>query len=178
MQESKVVLYIAMSLDGYIARGDDDITWLSMVDRPGEDYGYGAFIQGVGAIIMGRKTYEKVLSIGSEYLHRDKPGYVLSRSRTGAEENMTFYSGNLSELISKIKREGSGHIFIDGGAEVVHAMLARHLIEECVISIIPVLLGGGINLFRGGYPETKLKLLSSETFPSGLVQLRYQCLNE
>lgn len=178
MQESKVILYIAMSLDGYIARDDNDITWLSMVDRPGEDYGYAAFIQDVGTIIMGRKTYEKVLSIGSEYLHRDKTGYVLSKSRTGAEENMTFYSGNLSELISKIKQEGKGHIFIDGGAEVVHAMLARHLIEECVISIIPIILGGGISLFRDGCPETKLKLLSSEAFSSGLVQLRYECMNE
>lgn len=177
MRESKVILYIAMSLDGYIAKEDGDITWLSMVDTPGEDYGYSAFIKDVGTIIMGRKTYEKVLSIGSEYLHRDKTGYVLSSSRTGTEENMTFYSGDLSELIANTKLEGKGHIFIDGGAEVVHAMLAQRLIEECVISIIPVLLGEGIRLFRDGYPETKLKLLSSEAFASGLVQLRYECLN-
>jgi len=62
MKESKVILYIAMSLDGYIARKDGDIGWLSMVDAPGEDYGYAAFIKDVGTVIMGRKTYEKVSS--------------------------------------------------------------------------------------------------------------------
>ncbi len=178
MNEGKVILYIAMSLDGYIAKDDGDISWLSIVDMPGEDYGYAAFIQDVDAIIMGRKTYEKVLSIGSEYLHKDKAGYVLSKSKIGTENGMTFYSGDLSDLISKIKSEHSGNVFIDGGAEVVHVMLAQNLIEECVISIIPIMLGSGIRLFQEGRPITKLKLFSSESFASGLVQLRYQCLTD
>lgn len=89
---------------------------------------------------------------------------------------MSPFSGNLDDLIRKAKREENGHIFIDGGAETVHALLTQNLIEEMVISVIPVLLGGGIRLFQEGRPEAKLQLVSSETFPSGLVQLRYECL--
>ncbi len=176
MTHHKVILYIAMSLDGYIAREDGDIAWLSMVDAPGEDYGYSAFIKDVGTVIMGRKTYDKILSLDGDYLHRDKANFILSRKKTGSDGNVTFYSGNLDDLIRKAKREENGHIFIDGGAETVHALLTQNLIEEMVISVIPVLLGGGIRLFQEGQPETKLKLVSTETFPSGLVQLRYECL--
>ncbi len=176
MMSSKVILYIAMSLDGCIATEDGGIDWLSMVDMPGEDYGYSDFIHSVGTVIMGRKTYEKVLSLGAGYLHKDKTNYILSNERTGNDEIVTFYSGSLEELILKEKQKENGHIFIDGGASVVHALLSQHLIEECVISIIPVILGGGIRLFQDGLPETKLKLVSSETFPSGLVQLQYQCV--
>lgn len=174
--KSKVILYIAMSLDGYIAKDDGGIDWLSMVDTPGEDYGYSDFIKSVGTIIMGRKTYEKILSLSGDYLHRDKTCYVLSNTRTGSEENVTFYSGSLEELIHSEKQKGNGHIFIDGGASVVHALLSQDLIEECVISIIPVILGGGIRLFADGLPETKLRLVSMETFPTGLVQLWYHCV--
>lgn len=176
MMNSKVILYIAMSLDGCIATGDGGIDWLSMVEVPGEDYGYSDFIKSVGTIIMGRKTYEKIVSLGADYLHKDKTNYILSNERTGSDENVTFYAGSLEELILKEKQKENGHIFIDGGASVVYALLSRHLIEECVISIIPMILGGGIRLFQDGLPETKLKLISTETFPSGLVQLRYQCV--
>jgi dihydrofolate reductase len=176
LMSSKIILYIAMSLDGYIAKEDGSIDWLSMVDTPGEDYGYAEFVKSVGTIIMGRKTYEKILSLGAGYLHRDKTNYVLSNEKTGSDENVTFYSGSLEELILKTKQKENGHIFIDGGASVVHALLSHHLIEECVISIIPVILGGGIRLFQDGLPETKLTLISSEAFPSGLVQLWYQCI--
>ena len=177
MKNSKVILYIAMSLDGYIARENGDIDWLSVVDTPNEDYGYSAFVKDVDTVIMGRKTYEKVLSFGIEFPHKDKICYVLSGSKTGRDEHVTFYSGDLSELIAAIKSQGCGNIFIDGGAEIVNALLKHGLIEECVISILPVLLGSGIKLFRDGRPETSLKLVSTESYASGLVQLRYECSN-
>ncbi len=175
MEKSKTILYIAMSLDGYIASEDGGIGWLSIAEWPGEDYGYGDFIRGVGTVIMGKKTYEKVLSLGVPFPHRDKKCYVLSSSRSGQDENVIFYSGSMKELIQAVKLEHEGNIFIDGGAETVHALLQENLIEECVISILPVLLGGGIKLFREGRAENRLQLISSKSFPSGLAQLHYAC---
>ncbi len=175
MEKSKTVLYIAMSLDGYIAKEDGGIGWLSIAEWPEEDYGYGEFIKDVGTVIMGRKTYEKVLSLGIPFPHRDKRCYVLSSSRSGQDENVIFYSGSMKDLIQAIKLEHEGNIFVDGGAETVHALLRENLIEECVISILPVLLGGGIRLFREGRAENRLRLISSKPFPSGLVQLHYAC---
>ncbi len=175
MKSCKVILYIAMSLDGYIARENGDIDWLSVVDMPNEDYGYSAFIKNVDTVIMGRKTYEKVGSFGIAFPHKDKTCYVLSGSKTGKNDHVTFFSGDLSELIAAIKDQRCGNIFIDGGAETVNALLKQGLIEECVISIVPVLLGSGIKLFRDGRPETSLKLVSTDSFTSGLVQLRYEC---
>src|SRR4051812_24677761 len=96
MEQRLVILYIAMSVDGYIAGENGDISWLSTVEIPGEDYGYGEFIKTVDTVIMGRKTYEKVLSFGIGFPHADKKCYVISRERKGVEENVTFYNGSLA----------------------------------------------------------------------------------
>lgn len=171
--ERKVVLYIAMSLDGYIARENNDIDWLSIVDDPTEDYGYEEFIKGVDTVIMGRKTYDKVLSFDIDFHHRGRKCYVISRTRTGFEENVEYYSGNLEKLIADLKAVEGNNIFIDGGAEVVNELLKLNLIDECIISIIPIFLGSGIRLFKDGRPEQQLNLKSAKQFKSGLVQLSY-----
>lgn len=170
----KVVLYIAQSLDGYIAKADGDISWLSVVEREGEDYGYGEFIESVDTVIMGRKTYEKVLSFGIGFPHRDKKCYVLSRTEREPDGNIRFYSGDAAELIRGIRCQEGRDIFIDGGAEVVREFAAADLIDEYVISIIPLLLGGGIRLFKETGRETKLRLAGSRSYESGLVQLKYE----
>ena len=170
----KVILYIAASLDGYIARTDGDIDWLSMVETPGEDYGYAAFHETIDTVMMGRNTYEKVLSFGIPYPHSDKQSYIISRTLTSKiSENIHFYGGNLTELITLLKQKEGKHIFIDGGAQFVHALLQEKLIDELIISTIPVLLGDGIRLFKEGFLEQKLQLLSVQSFGSGLVQAHY-----
>ncbi|MFC6996910.1 dihydrofolate reductase family protein [Rufibacter roseus] len=170
----KVVLYIAMSLDGYIAKEDDNIDFLSKVEEPGEDYGYHAFQHTVDTLIWGRRTYDKVLSFGmSEFPHKDKKCYVLSKSKTGQDENVEFYGGSLTELISSLKQQQGKNIYCDGGGEVVSALLKENLIDQLIISIIPHLLGSGIRLFQDGRPEQNLTLTHSSTFKSGLVQLWY-----
>ena len=172
--ERKVVLYIASSLDGYIARDNGDIDWLSAVQIPGEDYGYTEFIKSVDTVIMGRKTYEKVLSFAIEFPHRDKKCYVLTRSARAQDEHVEFYTGDISSLVDDLRRKRGGNIFVDGGAEIVHEFMLRDLIDRFVISVVPVLLGSGIRLFREGWKEKKLVLRDSRSFPSGLVQSTYE----
>lgn len=171
--ERKVILYIAMSLDGYIAKPDDDLGFLSMVEKTGEDYGYTDFISTVDAVIMGRRTYDKVLTLVSEFPHSDKDAYIVTRTAREPAGSVKFYTGSLSELVAWLKSQPGKNIFVDGGAEVVHALLNDHLIDELIISIIPILLGDGIALFKNGRPEAPLKLLEARTFDTGLVQLHY-----
>ena len=174
MNERKVILYIAMSLDGYIATEDNDIDWLSIVANPPEDYGYEKFVKSVDTVIMGRKTYDKVLSFGVDFPHEGRKCYVISRSRKGLDKNVEYYSGDLENLISELKNKEGSNIFIDGGAEVVNELLKINMIDEFIISIIPIFLGGGIRLFKDGRPNQQLKLKCTSEFTSGLVQLWYE----
>ena len=170
----KVVLYIAMSLDGYIAGPDDDLGFLSAVEQQGEDYGYGTFIKTVDTVLVGRKTYDKVLSMVNYFPHaKDKEVFILTRTPRPAEGSITFYSGELAELIEQLKSKEGKNIFVDGGAEVVQQLLAENLIDEMYISVIPVLLGAGIPLFRQGLPQQPLQLQRATAFEKGLVQLHY-----
>jgi len=175
-ENRKVVLYIAESLDGFIAKEDNDISWLSIVEKSNEDYGYNDFVNTIDTVIMGRKTYEKVLSFGIEFPHKYKKCYVLSRTLEGTNENVQFYDGNINGLIKILKSESGKSIFVDGGAEVIREFRNKNLIDEYIISIIPVLLGKGIRLFKDADMENKLKLIESKVFDSGLVQLRYEKL--
>jgi dihydrofolate reductase len=174
----KVILYIAMSLDGYIAGPEDNLDFLAQVERPNEDYGYAAFTHTIDTVIWSRRTYEQVLSFLPDYLHKDKKVYVLSRTRTGQQGHVEFYGGDLKQLIASLKQQPGLDIYCDGGAEVVSALLQEKLLDTLVISIIPHLLGSGIRLFKDGRPEQHLTLSKSLTFPSGLVQLWYDCLPE
>ncbi len=169
----KVILYIAMSLDGYIAKPDGDISFLSAVEKEGEDYGYFKFLETVDTIVLGRKTYDKVISMGYELPYGDRNVFVLTRNPQPATNKITFYSGSISELISNVKNKEGLNIYCDGGAETVHEFLMHDLFDELIISVIPVLLGEGISLFKGGFPEKKLQLEKSTTFEKGLVQLHY-----
>ena len=176
--ERKVILFIAMSLDGYIAKPNDDISFLSMVDQEDEDYGYKDFIATVDAVIMGRRTYDKVLSMGFDFPHSHVDAYIVTRTHRPTIGTIKFYTGSLQELVAKLKSQPGKNIFVDGGALVVNELLKDNLIDEFIISIIPTLLGDGISLFKGGCPEAPLKLISSTQFDRGLVQLHYIRNNE
>lgn len=169
----KVVLFIAMSLDGYIAKPDGDISFLSLVEKEGEDYGYAKFIETVDTVILGRKTYDKILSMGLGLPYGDRNIIVLTRNPHPVTDKITFYSGSLSELIFTLKSKSGLNIYCDGGSETIHQLLQENLIDEMVVSIIPVLLGGGISLFEKGFQEKDLQLVYTESFPKGLVQLHY-----
>lgn len=168
----KVISYVATSLDGYIAKSDGDISFLSIVEKVGEDYGYADFLNTIDTIIVGRKTYDKILSIGFQY-PKDKEVYVVTRSERPCQERLKFYSGPLKKLVSELKIEQGKKIFCDGGSAVINQLLGDNLIDEFIISVIPIILGEGIPLFKSKIPGMNLKLVDCQTFDSGLVQLHY-----
>lgn len=172
--ERKVILYIATSLDGYIAAPDDNLDFLSTVEQEGEDYGYEKFMETVDTVIMGRRTYEKVISLVGYFPHADKCSYIISRKPRPDAGSVKFHDGDLKSLVAKLKSEKGKDIFCDGGAEIVNRLLKDDLIDEFILSILPVLLGSGIKLFQDGRPEMKLQLASTKQYPKGLVQLHYR----
>jgi len=172
--ERKVILYIATSLDGYIAKPNDDLSFLSRVQKEGQDYGYAKFIKTVDTVIMGRKTYDWVMKQVKEFPHSQLDSYIITRTPRQDIGKTKFYTGNLKELLLTLKKVKGKNIFIDGGAEIANNLLKEKLIDEFYISMIPILLGNGIRLFKEGLPEQKLRLISSKRFETGLVQLHYQ----
>jgi len=169
-------LYIATSLDSYNAKPDDDLSFLKSVEKEGEDYGHAAFIATIDTIIIGRKTYDWVVrEIGaSHYDNGERNIYVITRTARPAIGKIRFYTGNISELIQQLKTENGKNIYCDGGAEIIHELLKNDLIDELIISVIPVLLGAGTRLFKDGRPEQRLELVNTKTFDTGLIQLHYK----
>lgn len=163
-----------MSLDGYIAQPNDDLSFLSTVAKEGEDYGYTDFISSVDTVIVGRKTYEWVMNQVGEFPHADKNAYVITRTARPAIGKTVFYTGDLTELVNKLKAENGKNIYCDGGAEVVNELLKKDLLDEIIISVIPILVGNGTRLFKDSRPEQKLKLVNVKTFDTGLTQLHYK----
>lgn len=169
----KLILYIATSIDGFIAKPNDDLSFLSIVQEEGEDYGYTNFIETIDTVIVGRKTYDWVMAEVGEFPHADKESYVITRTHKPTEGKTTFYTGDLNTLVTRLKSEQGKNIFCDGGAEIANELLRKKLIDELIISVVPILLGEGTRLFKEGHPEQIFKLVSAKSFNKGLVQLHY-----
>ena len=171
-----LTIFIATSLDGYIAKPNDDLSFLKLVEKEGEDYGYAEFTANIDTIILGRRTYDWVLKeMGSSHYDNGKRQiYVITRTERTGVGKTTFYTGNLTELIKQLKTESGKNIYCDGGAEIINELLKNDLIDEFIISIVPILVGNGIRLFKDGRPEQKLELVSTKTFDTGLIQLHYK----
>lgn len=175
----KISLFIATSLDGYIAKPNDDLSFLKIVEKEGEDYGYLQFTSTIDTLIIGRKTYDYVLKeIGaSHYDNGKRDVYVITRTPKEKVGRTTFYSGDLTELVKQLKSKAGQDIYCDGGAEIINELLKNDLIDELIISIIPVLLGSGTRLFKDGRPEQLLEFITAKTFDTGLTQLHYKRKN-
>lgn len=164
-------VYIAVSIDGFIAKKDDSLDWLGVVQREGEDYGYEAFIETVDSLVIGRRTYDKVLGFG-RWPYEGKRCVVLAHAPAQARHGEEFTDLTPSELVDRLGREGARRIYVDGGT-VIRSFLAAHLIDDMTISVIPTVLGDGIPLFGPDLPEQAFVLDEAKPFPSGLVQARY-----
>ncbi|GHC65621.1 dihydrofolate reductase family protein [Ulvibacter litoralis] len=172
----KLSLFIATSLDGYIAKPNDDLSFLNIVEKEGEDYGYKEFTDTVDTIILGRKTYDYVLKeIGdSHYDNGKRDVYVITRTPKQKMGRTTFYTENLTDLVKQLKSEKGQNIYCDGGAEIINELLKSDLIDEFIISVIPILLGNGTRLFKDGRPEQELNFINAKTYDTGLAQLHYK----
>jgi dihydrofolate reductase len=172
----KISLFIAMSLDGYIAKPNNDLSFLKLVEKEGEDYGYTKFTDTIDTLIVGRKTYDYVLQeIGlSHYDNGQRDVYVITRTERPQAGRTIFYTGNITELVKQLKSEKGKNIYCDGGAEVINELLKHDLIDELIISVIPVLIGNGTRLFKDNRPEQILEFTEAKTFDTGLIQLHYK----
>ena len=182
----KASVYIATSLDGFIAREDGDIGWLtgggeevSQEDQSqNEDYGYGVFMDSVDALVMGRNSYEKVLSFGG-WAYGDKPVVVLSRRPIEIPERLSktveAMSGAPEEVVARLSERGMKHLYIDGGV-TIQRFLRAGLIQRLIITRIPVLIGAGIPLFGSLDGDIKLRHVQTQSYPSGLVQSEYEII--
>lgn len=172
----KLSLFIATSLDGYIAKPNDDLSFLKIVEKEKEDYGYSAFIANIDTIILGRKTYDYVLEkIGPSYYDNGQRDiFVITRTGKPKTGRTTFYTGELANLVKQLKSENGKNIYCDGGAEIINELLLHDLIDEFIISVIPILVGNGTRLFKDNRPEQLLELLNTKTFDTGLTQLHYR----
>lgn len=170
-------VFIATSLDGMIARGDGDIGWL--VGRPvpeGEDFGYAAFMDGIGALVMGRESFDKALTF-PEWPY---PVPVVVMSRTPATVTIPRHlTGRVrvtdaapEAILSELGAQGVGRVYVDGG-QIVRAFLAKGLIRRMIVTVIPVLLGEGRPLFGHGAGDIDLTLVGVRHWPNGFVQLEY-----
>lgn len=171
-------VFIATSLDGYIARNDGSIDWLEAVNALvplGEDCGYAAFMSSVDALVMGSGTFEKVVSF-SEWPYGEKPVWVVSntlnRLPAHLPSQVQLVRGTPNEIASMAKQSGYKRLYIDGG-RLIQSFLREGLMTELTITTIPVLLGSGRALFGPLDSDVKLELVSSRSFPFGFVQSTY-----
>ena len=171
----KISIYIATSIDGYIARKDGGLDWLDRVGGFDEDYGFQKLLGSIDALIIGRKTYEVATTVPDPY--PGKRVVVLSNSINSVREDMELYRGDLTELLTKLHRDGIKHIWIDGGA-TISQFLSCWMVDMMTLSIIPVILGSGIPLFNVIDKEIPCRVISSQAYLSGLVQLRYEIVQQ
>jgi dihydrofolate reductase len=158
------------SLDGFIARPDGGIDWLGPFH--GEDHGYGPFFAGVDALVIGRGTYDAVVGF-PEWPYGDKRLIVCTGRPADPRHGEEVWSGTPRELAERLEREGVRRVYLDGGA-LIRSFLREGLVDELAINVVPLILGSGLPLFASGLPEIPLRFVESKSYPSGLVQIRYQ----
>jgi len=171
-------VFVGVSLDGFIARPNGDLDWL-MGEGGGDsaEYGYNEFIVGINAIIMGRKTFEKVLTFDKWYygnkrvvvLSHHPLDFSVAQARGGVIELM---AGPPAEIVSKLAASGASHLYVDGGI-TIQQFLRAGLIQRLIISRLPVLIGEGMPLFGSLPSDVRLRHVTTRTYPGGMVQSEY-----
>ncbi|GGG44168.1 dihydrofolate reductase family protein [Hymenobacter glacieicola] len=170
----KVVLYIATSLDGYIASPDGSVEWLP-TPPPGEDYGYANFLATADATLLGRATYEQVLSFG-EWPYPTLTNYVFTHRPPAepAHASVHFITEDPTRFVTQLKQQPGNTIWLIGGSTLASPLLAAGLIDELMLFIVPQLLGSGIPLWREQPRPRALTLQRTQTWPDGTTLLHYQ----
>lgn len=173
----RISVFIATSIDGYIAKKNNDIEWLTKFSPPTDenedkDCGFSKFFSSVDVLVMGRNSYD-VVSHFDPWPYEGKRVIVLSSTLTSVCKQAELFKGEITALIEKLHAEGTKHIYVDGGA-TISQFLNIGLVDQLIISIIPVVLGSGIPLFSKINDDRWCRLISTQAFSNGLVQLRYE----
>lgn len=171
----KASVFVGASVDGFIARLNGDLDWLPEESEP---HGYDELMASVDAMVMGRHTYETVLSFGV-WPYGEKPVFVLSTNPLQPAPDgavVERMSGDPADLVVKLSSRGLGHIYVDGGI-TVQGFLRAGLIQRLIVTRIPVLIGSGIALFGATLHDIRLRHVATRTYPSGLVQTEYEVVS-
>jgi len=169
------IVYIATSIDGYIAKTDGGIDWLNEIPNPdGNDYGFFEFMKRIDGILMGRSTYEIVMDY--EKWFYPKPVYVLSNTWTELPgkwaHKAQLVKGDVIAAVKSLNQQGVNNLYVDGG-KTIQSLLAADMIDEMIITRVPIVLGTGIPLFTPDLPELKFEHTGTETYFGGLVKSSY-----
>ncbi|KYG29465.1 dihydrofolate reductase family protein [Alkalihalobacillus trypoxylicola] len=169
----KVMLFIAVSLDGYIATEEDKLDWLFEVEGEG-DNGISDFYKTIDTVIMGRKTFNWINNPAhiEEFPYADKKSYVLTRSQLEHSENITFINPNIVDFVKELKQRPGKDIWLLGGGELVTSFAKKGLIDEVIMTIAPKVIGQGISLFQKGDYFIDLHLKNVKTY-NQFVELHY-----
>ncbi len=170
-------VFIATSLDGYIADKNGGLDWLHTIPNPkNDDMGYVAFNEGIDALVMGRITFETVCGFDVDWPY-DKPVFVLSNTLKeipqSHKEKAFLVKGTLTEILNQIREKGFNQLYIDGGT-TIRNFLKEDLIDEMVLTTIPILLGGGSSLFSELPNELKFELIETKTYLNQVTQHHYK----
>jgi dihydrofolate reductase len=171
----KIIVHIATSADGYIARSDGDLEWLTSRPAPEGFYGMNAFMKSIDTKILGRKTYEVSLRMGARFDSKSRH-IVFSRhpSPADAPSSVEFVNDAIGPFVSRLREQPGRDIWLMGGGEIIASFLDEQAIDEFVISVTPVFIGEGIPLIARRHRHVPLDLHSTERFDDGLVQLHYR----
>ena len=168
----KIVLFIATSVDGFIAKEDDDLQWLLESEGEG-DNGYTEMYDTIDTIIMGKRTYDYVMANSDSFPYPDKKCYVFSHTEKNNTDDVEFVNENVLSFTKQLKQQAGARIWMVGGADILDAFMKEHLIDEYIITITPNLLGNGIPLFKENNPQIDFVLVNTKQYGQ-LVQLHYR----
>ena len=172
----KIQVYIAVTLDGFIARENGSLDWLLTFPNPNQiDHGYGVFLENIDTLIMGRKTYDEVLGFGIDWPYRNQKTYVVTKNQdyTVKTDNTHTLHELKKETIDQLRSECDKNFWLVGGGDLITQFLNLDAIDEMILCMIPIVLGKGIRLFPDEPGETKFKFLKAESFETGIVNLTY-----
>ena len=173
----KVILNTAVSLDACIALPDGNVEWLHDADYEveGEDYGLGAFYQGVDTTLMGNNTYKAILNFDVPFPYPDKTNYVFTRTAGHRDtEHVKFIAEDVADFVRNLKKGEGQDIWLVGGGQINGLLAESDLIDTLLLTVFPCVLGQGIPLFSGTGTMKKYRLVSSRSYKSGLVQVGYE----
>ncbi|MFJ3390551.1 dihydrofolate reductase family protein [Lysinibacillus sp. NPDC086135] len=172
----EIILFIATSMDGFIAKENDDLQWLEETEGEG-DAGYSDMYQSIDTIIMGKRTYDYVVDHIESFPYPDKKCYVFTTSRSGKNEHVEFVNEDVVAFTKKLREQDGSKIWMVGGAEILDAFMKEALIDEIIITVTPHLLGSGIPLFKDHNPHQDLKLVNTQRCGQ-MVQMHYEVKKE